>query len=125
MDKKISVIIVEDNEILRCRYIELLKYEPRIEVLGWAANSYQAVEIIIEKKPDVVLMDIEMESSDSGIIASQKVLTKLPDTKIIMLTVHDDDDSIGKAFQAGAVNYVLKSASLVEILNASVASTWV
>lgn len=118
MDKKISVIIVEDHEILRNRYIELLKYEPRIELLGWAANSSQAVDIILEKRPDVVLMDIEMEANDSGIIASQKVLAKLPDTKIIMLTVHDDDDSIGKAFQAGAVNYVLKFASLVEILNA-------
>jgi len=118
MDHSISVIVVEDHEILRNRYIELLKYEPGIDLLGWASNSSDAVDIVLEKKPDVVLMDIEMETSDAGIVASREIMSKLPDTKIIILTVHDDDNSIAKAFQAGAVNYVLKSASLVEILNA-------
>lgn len=59
-----------------------------------------------------------MELNDSGITATKTIVERLPDTNVIMLTVHDDESSISKAFLAGATNYVLKSASSVEILGA-------
>lgn len=118
MHNKIKVYVVEDYQVLREHYVNLLHYEPDIEIVGWAANSREAIIGVDKHKPDVVLMDIEMESSDSGLSATKSILERHPEIKIIMLTVHDDESSICKSFQAGAANYVLKSTSAVDIIKA-------
>lgn len=117
MQDKIKVFIVEDHQVLREHYVSLLSYEPDIIVAGCADNSHDAIQGAKEFRPDVILMDIELESSDSGLAATKAILDSNPETKIIMLTVHDDESTICKSFQAGAVNYVLKSSSAVEIIH--------
>lgn len=116
MQDKIKVFIVEDYQILREHYINLLSYEPDIVVAGWADNSQEAIRGAKECKPDVMLMDIELETNEAGLAATRSILEANPEIKIIMLTVHDDETTICRSFQSGAFNYVLKSSSAVEII---------
>ena len=86
-----------------------------IELLPMAENGYQAVASAVLYHPDVLILDMEMESRDAGLKAGQQVLSILPETKIIMLTVYDDDATIFRAYEMGAVDYLFKNASTEKI----------
>lgn len=116
MAKNIHVLIAEDMEPIRKRYVKMLSETDDIEVIADVSNSEEAIEQTILKRPDIVLMDIEMERKDAGLRASKELLLQFPDLKIIILTVYEEDELIYTAFQFGVCDYILKNAKQEEVV---------
>lgn len=115
---KIKLLIAEDIEIIQKKYEMLFQNDPDIQCLSSASSGSEAVMRALRDKPDVILMDIEMETRDAGIRASEDILGALPDTKIVVLTVNDDDKMILAAYRAGVMDYILKTEPLDVIRSA-------
>ena len=113
----IKVAIVEDFELIREDLKELIDSQEDMQVVWAAETGVQAVELAEKEATDIILMDIEMETKDAGIRASREILASLPDIKIIILTVYEDDDLIVSAFQLGVCDYMLKNSSNEEIIS--------
>lgn len=114
--EKIRVLIAEDNPSLARRYEAIIRNNANIEVVASSNSGYEAVLLCALHKPDVILMDIEMESREAGILASREILAKFPSVRIIILTVYEDDKSVFNAFKAGVTDYLLKNAGQEEIV---------
>lgn len=112
----IRVLIAEDSEPIRRRYLHILSEYKHIRILNAVSTGQQAVEQTRLLHPDISLMDIEMEERDAGLIATREILSEFPETKIIILTVYDQDDLIFLAFQLGVCDYVLKNTKPEEII---------
>ncbi|MCZ7530435.1 MAG: response regulator transcription factor [Acidimicrobiia bacterium] len=113
----LRVLVVDDHALFR-RGLELvLSQETDVEVVGEATDGVEAVEAADELSPDVVLMDVRMPRA-SGIDAARKIREKLPATKILMLTVSDDERDLYEAILAGANGYLLKEVSIEEVADA-------
>ena len=108
---KIKVMIADDISSLVMKYEDILSQTEDIEVVATASDGYEAILKSAVTKPDVVLMDIEMESRYAGIIATRQILSSFPHINIVILTVYEEDTMIYAAFQAGACDYILKTAS--------------
>lgn len=94
-----------------CQYFELLlNKEDDIEVVGTANDQKKCMELYHEKKPDVVLLDIQMQSDDEGIKILDMIMSENSDAKVIMLTIHEEDDLIFRALSSGACDYIIKSS---------------
>lgn len=115
--KAIKVLIADDLEPISKRYENILKKDKEIEVIGRVTNGYEAVAVVAMHQPDVVLMDVEMETRTAGLDASAQILDKFPETKIIILTVYEDDETVFTAFQLGVTDYFLKNAAPAEIIS--------
>ena len=115
--EKIKIIIVEDMIDIAEYFEMVLGKESNFEVAGIANTGVEGVELALKTKPDIVLMDIQMEHQFAGIEATEKIKEALPETKIIMLTVNEDDEMIYRAFAAGASEYIVKSSSVADIIN--------
>ncbi|MGR5117632.1 response regulator [Vibrio astriarenae] len=107
MSEKISVIMVDDHQVVLDGFMARLVQEPEIEVVGTASNGLEAVEIVGQLLPDVVLMDVSMPIMN-GIDATRLICEEYPQVKVLMLTMHDNREYIMKVMQAGAVGYMLK-----------------
>ncbi len=118
MDGKITCIVVEDFEPLRNVLCSLLDFEQDIEVVGRAANGTALAALLERTEPDVVLLDVEMDTRTEGIDACRELVRAHPSLPVVMLTCHDEEDMILRAFEAGAVDYVLKSSSSAQIVEA-------
>lgn len=106
-DPKIRVLLADDQLLFRKGVRSLLEEEPSIEVVGEASNGLEAVEQTLAKQPDVVLMDINMPVC-GGVEATRQIKAKRPATKVVALTVSDEDDDLFEAIKAGAEGYLLK-----------------
>lgn len=115
---KIRIMIADDMEEIRNHLCYTLKNEHNIEVVASASSGKEAVSLALETKPDVILMDIQMESDTAGIDAGKKIIEKLPNTKIIALTMYVDSEKITDAYMSGFVDFIAKNSSIVEIINA-------
>ena len=113
----IKVLIAEDMPALLKKYQRLLEKDGELEVVAAVQNGYEAVMKAVLCQPDVILMDIEMETKDAGIRASREILAHYPDIKIIILTVYEDDELIFSAFQLGVCDYMLKNSTNEEIIS--------
>lgn len=113
----IRVIVVDDHEVVRKGIIAYLQTEDDIDVIGEAASGNDGAALIIEKQPDVVLMDLIMENG-TGIEATRQVMENYPQCKIIILTSYYDDEQVFPAIEAGAFSYILKTSSATEIAEA-------
>lgn len=113
---KISVIVVDDHPIFLAGLQQLFKKQPDFELVGVAENATQLETVLMEAKPAVILMDIEMPERD-GISATAFVRKHAPRTKVVMLTGYDNPDLIFRALKAGAVGYLLKNTRSKEILD--------
>ena len=114
--KKIKVMIVDDMVPLCRKYQTVLSQSEELEVVAIAHDGYQAIMKSAVLRPDVILMDIEMESKYTGIEATRQILQEFPKMKIVILTVYEEDEMIYAAFQAGACDYVLKNASAAAMI---------
>lgn len=117
VDKAVRVVIADDLNMFREGIRVLLDMKPEIDVVGEAENGVEAYEVINKEKPDVVLLDINMPLMN-GFEVAKKLKARRLDTKIIMLSVHDEKVIIKKAFLYGASGYVLKHSIFKEVLNA-------
>ena len=118
MKDAIRCIVVEDYEPLNNIYYNLLNYERDIQVVGNVFDSEGLFSILKMREADVILLDIEMKSRTEGLDVCRKLMRLYPAVKIVMLTCHDEEEMILSAFEAGAVDYVLKTASSAQILDA-------
>ncbi|MBP1964894.1 response regulator transcription factor [Paenibacillus aceris] len=117
MTAPIRIIVAEDLDVLREHFCELIDREDDLKVIGQASCGKEVLKLIAELgAPELILMDIEMEMRHDGIITAQKVLELHPQTRIVFLTVHEDDETVFSAFETGAVDYVLKTSSSEAII---------
>lgn len=114
----IRLMIVDDHALVRSGLKALLEEGHGIEVIGEAADGDEAIRLATELKPDVVLMDLSMPRGKDGLAATKEMRQLLPDTAILVLTMHDDDEYLFRSIQAGASGYILKSAPHEELLTA-------
>ena len=117
MDKPVSVIIVDDHEVVRQGVRAYLGAQAEFEVLGEADSGAVAVALAEEHVPDVVLMDLIMPGMD-GVEATRRVKNVSPRTQIVVLTSYHEDEHIFPALQAGAISYVLKDLGMEELADA-------
>src|SRR5664279_2631005 len=103
----ISVIIVDDHEVVRNGVRSYLMTTPDFVVIGEAASGEEAIQLVTEHIPDVVLMDLIMPGMD-GVETTRQIKKISPRTQIVVLTSFYDDDHIFPALKAGAISYILK-----------------
>ena len=113
----ISILIVEDQRIVREGLLALFEDEPELTIVGEAANGAEAVALYVRLRPDVVMMDLQMPVMD-GAEATRQIRAASPEARILVLTTYATDEFIFKALRAGAQGYLLKDASADELLAA-------
>jgi DNA-binding NarL/FixJ family response regulator len=122
-DGCIRILIADDHALVRKGISMILEVEPNMTVVGEAKDGTQALELATRLRPDVVLSDISMPPPD-GIELARLLKTALPETKTIIVSMHEDIGTVRAALDAGAVAYVIKRASdseLVAAIHAAVA----
>jgi DNA-binding NarL/FixJ family response regulator len=119
-DKKIRVILADDHALVRQGFRRILEDDPRITVVGEASTGLSAVALARQTRPDVAVMDLSMPDL-GGLEASAEILKDLPDTKILILSMHSDQAYVRKAFEIGAKGYLLKNAIEVDLTRAVLA----
>jgi DNA-binding NarL/FixJ family response regulator len=115
--KKVKLLVADDHKIFRQGIKKLLEEESDLQVVGEAADGREAVKKATELKPDVILMDIAMANLN-GLEATKQIKKVLPSTKVIMLTMHKNEEYILQSFQAGASGYILKEGAVEELVSA-------
>ena len=115
--KKTRILIADDHDVVRSGLRMLLRTSPEFSVTGEAADGEEAVRLVAKQKPDVIFMDISMPKLD-GIEATKIIKGNHPETKVIILTVHEDEEYAFHVLHAGASGYLLKNASRKEIFEA-------
>ncbi|MBC8507679.1 MAG: response regulator transcription factor [Anaerolineales bacterium] len=117
MSQSVSVLIVDDHEVVRSGVYAFLDAQPDIDVIGEAKSGEEAVSMALEHVPDVVLMDLVMDDID-GVEATRKVKNASPRTQVVVLTSYHQDEYIFPALQAGAISYILKDIQMDELADA-------
>ena len=112
----IRVMVADDNPEIRSYFSGILNHEADMELVGCASSGAEAVSLARETKPDIILMDIQMETREAGITASRKILEEMPGTKVIIVTILEDDDLLFQAYCAGVIDYIIKTDSITQIL---------
>jgi DNA-binding NarL/FixJ family response regulator len=113
----IRVLVADDHTIVRQGLVGILKASADIEVVGEAGDGAEAVEKATKLKPDVVVLDVSMPHLN-GIEAARRIRDALPGTRVLVLTMHDDEEYVLKMVRAGASGYLLKDSAASELLAA-------
>jgi DNA-binding NarL/FixJ family response regulator len=111
------IMLADDHKLLRSGLKLLLQRNPRIQVVGEASDGTQAVKLFEQLQPDILLLDLSMPSMD-GIECLQEIRGRFPQAKVIVLTMHEDENYIKQAMKAGASAYVHKSAADTDLFKA-------
>jgi len=114
---KISILLADDHKIIRDGIRELLKKDSDFEVIGEADNSRTAIELACELKPGVIIMDIEMLDI-KGIEATREILSRVPSSKVLVLSEYFDKWFVVEMLNAGATGYLVKDFAFYEMLSA-------
>ena len=109
MTEPITVLLVDDHHLVRRGFRRMLEDDPAIRVVGEAANGDEAITLVAELKPDVIVMDSAMPGT-GGLAATRAILARTPDAAILMLSMHSEETLVHQALEAGARGYVLKNA---------------
>ncbi len=110
----IRVLLAEDHALVRAGFRALLESLPGIEVVGEASDGHQALQLVAEHHPDVVLMDIAM-SGLNGLEASARIAQQWPDVRVVILSMHANEEYVWRALAVGARGYLLKDAGIGEL----------
>lgn len=116
-DEKIRVAIVDDQRLFTSGLARIIGAQPDVAVVGLAHDGEEAVELCRDEEPDVVLMDISMPVLD-GVSATRRIRDLLPDTRILILTVHNQDAHVYQGIKAGAQGYILKDCTPEDLTHA-------
>jgi DNA-binding NarL/FixJ family response regulator len=115
--RKITVLLADDHTLVRRGFRRMLEDDPEISVVGEAGDGKAAVRMALELKPLVAVMDCAMPEL-SGIAAARQIHDRLPDTQILMLSMHAEDTLVRQALEAGARGYILKNADNLDLVRA-------
>jgi DNA-binding NarL/FixJ family response regulator len=115
--ERVSVVIADDQRLFAEALEAILSTDRRIHVVGRALDGQEALELVVERRPDVVLMDIAMPVMD-GIAATRAILEQVPETRVIVLTGSVAAHDISRARAAGAVGYVTKDQIADDLVRA-------
>jgi DNA-binding NarL/FixJ family response regulator len=113
----IRVLVVDDHPVVRQGLMAILRFKPDIDLVGEAADGVEAVELILARRPDVVLLDLRLPRL-SGIEVMRHVRAEAPQVRFLVLTTYDTDAYIAPALAAGAHGYLLKDATPDELVHA-------
>jgi DNA-binding NarL/FixJ family response regulator len=113
----IRVLVADDHPVVRGGLVALLRTIPDLAVVGEVSDGDSAIREVQLLRPDVVLMDVRMPGLD-GVEATRRIRSAVPETRVLMLTMYDDDATVFTAMQAGAQGYLLKEAEQAEIVRA-------
>jgi len=117
MPTKISVLLVDDHSLVRRGFRRILEDAPDIAVVGEASDGAEAIRLATQLRPRLIVMDCALPGM-SGLDATRRILQKLPETAILMLSMHSEDTWVHQALDAGARGYILKSAVDMELITA-------
>jgi len=109
MPDKVTVLLVDDHSLVRQGFRRILEDDEKISVVGEASDGNQAVQMALELKPKVVVMDCALPGA-SGLVATKRIMEKAPNTAVLMLSMHSEETLVRQAMEAGARGYMLKSA---------------
>ena len=112
-----TVLLVDDHALIRAGVRALVSDIPGYAVIGEASDGHQLLEVSLQLKPDLILLDISMGDSD-GLEALQRLRKTLPDSKVLILSMHTEPQLVMRALESGAHGYVLKNATAVELEHA-------
>ena len=115
--KKVRVLLADDHAVLRAGLRALLNSQADLEVVGEAADGAEAVRLAQTLAPDVALVDISMPGTD-GLVATRELRQRCPKTRVIVLTMHEEEGFLRQVLNAGGAGYVLKKAAEAELLAA-------
>ncbi|WP_093626862.1 response regulator [Limosilactobacillus gorillae] len=113
-----NVLIADDHAIVRSGIAYLIDKQPAFKVVGQTANGTDTYMCVEQKGIDILIMDLSMPPGESGLITTQRIHEHYPDVRIIILSMHEEQEYINKAMHNGAMSYVLKSSPDSEILRA-------
>jgi DNA-binding NarL/FixJ family response regulator len=117
MVREITVLLVDDHNLVRRGFRRLLEDDPEIAVVGEAASGEEAIRLAAELKPMVIVMDCALPGA-SGLAATRRILGSSPEVAVLMLSMHSEDTLVRQALEAGARGYVLKSAVNLDLVAA-------
>ena len=114
MEKKITVLLVDDHSLVRRGFRRMLEDEADMEVVGEAGNGEDSIKLAKELRPQVVVMDCALPGMN-GLQATRQIIEDSPDTAVLMLSMHTESTWVRQAIEAGAKGYVLKNAMDLEL----------
>lgn len=114
---KVSILLVDDHSLVRRGFRRMLEDETDMQVVGEASSGTEAVDLARKFKPQVIIMDCALQG-ESGITATRTILSTLPDTAILMLSMHSEETLVRQSLEAGARGYILKNASDLDLATA-------
>ena len=115
--KPINILLVDDHPLVRAGIRTLLEKLPAVEVTGEATDGREALRMIRERQPDLVLMDIAMPGLN-GLDATARISAEFPDVLVVVLSMYTDQEYVRQAVQAGAAGYLVKGSAAAELENA-------
>jgi DNA-binding NarL/FixJ family response regulator len=116
MGKPIRILVVDDHSAIRRGLAATLDPEPDMEVVGAAANRKDAIQMWLQLRPDITLMDLALKGEDGGVVAIREIRKQAPGAKIIVYSVLTGDEDVYQALQSGAVTFITKDISDEELV---------
>ncbi|MBM7661600.1 two-component system response regulator DegU [Bacillus mesophilus] len=115
--KKTNIIIIDDHQLFREGVKRILDFEANFEVIAEGDDGSQALGLVEQHQPDVVIMDINMPTLN-GVEATGQLVARFPETKVIILSIHDDENYVSHALKTGAQGYLLKEMDAEQLVEA-------
>ncbi|MBN8193774.1 response regulator transcription factor [Bacillus sp. NTK074B] len=112
-----NIVIIDDHQLFREGVKRILEFEPSFNVVAEGDDGSEAMNLVETHEPDVVLMDINMPEIN-GVEATRELMDKYPETKVIILSIHDDENYVNHALKTGALGYLLKEMDSDALVNA-------
>ncbi len=114
----ITILIADDHAVVRSGLAMLIDSQHDMEVIGVAADGGEAVELAIKLLPDVIVMDLRMPPGENGLLATARLQELIPQSKVLILSMHDDEEYLFQALKVGARGYILKNAPDFDLIKA-------
>ena len=110
----IRLIVADDHALIRAGFRSILQSVPEFEVVGEASDGFQALELVARLRPHVLLTDIAMPNMN-GLVVAERVVKEFPEVRVIIVSMHANEEFVGQAVRSGAAGYLLKDADAAEL----------